>query len=87
MSGEANGSGSKLGPRGCPVTEHDVFLFHEGTHCQLFDKLGAQPATIEGGAVQRLECWRAIAETRWKLGFVEHLRPRRSRRSPLQVPR
>jgi 1,4-alpha-glucan branching enzyme len=30
------------GRRGSPLTEHDVYLFREGTHCTLYEKFGCQ---------------------------------------------
>jgi len=63
MSGEANGTGSGLGPPGCPITDQDVFLFHEGTHCQLFDKLGAQPAIVGGRPGINFTVWAPSARS------------------------
>jgi 1,4-alpha-glucan branching enzyme len=30
------------------LTEHDIYLFREGSHYRLFEKLGAHPMTVEG---------------------------------------
>jgi 1,4-alpha-glucan branching enzyme len=30
------------------LTEHDIYLFKEGSHTQLYEKLGARPVTLEG---------------------------------------
>ncbi|HYU35643.1 MAG TPA: 1,4-alpha-glucan branching protein GlgB [Thermoanaerobaculia bacterium] len=32
-----------------PITEHDLYLFNEGTHFRLWEKLGAHPGTNEEG--------------------------------------
>lgn len=39
------------------ITEMDVFLFKEGTHFQLFDKLGSHPMTLEGVAGTYFAVW------------------------------
>jgi len=57
MSSMAKGGGQGLGPPGCPITDHDVFLFREGTHCQLFEKLGAQATTVGGRAGISFTVW------------------------------
>ena len=31
-----------------PLSEHDIYLFNEGTHRRLWDKLGAHLATVDG---------------------------------------
>ena len=30
------------------LTEHDIYLFKEGNHFRLYDKLGAHSMTVEG---------------------------------------
>ena len=30
------------------LTEEDIFLFNEGTHFQLYEKLGAHPDVVDG---------------------------------------
>ncbi len=30
------------------LTDQDIYLFKEGTHFRLYDKLGAHPLTVEG---------------------------------------
>jgi len=32
-----------------PITDHDIYLFNEGTHFRLWEKLGAHPGTNEEG--------------------------------------
>ena len=39
------------------LTEHDVYLFREGTHCRLYEKLGAHFATVDGVAGVQFAVW------------------------------
>ena len=72
MSSEANGSGQGLGPPGCAITDQDVFLFHQGTHCQLFDKLGARQATVGGQAGINFTVWAPSARSVFVFGSFNH---------------
>ena len=38
-------------------TDHDLYLFNEGTHLRLADKLGAHPGVFEGVAGTRFAVW------------------------------
>ena len=38
-------------------TEHDLYLFNEGTHLRLADTLGAHPGVFEGVAGTRFAVW------------------------------
>src|SRR5215472_9926629 len=35
-------------PAGAALTDHDVYLFREGTHTRLYEKLGAHPGSADG---------------------------------------
>jgi len=39
------------------LTEHDIYLFKEGTHVRLYDKLGAHPGVTDGVAGARFAVW------------------------------
>ena len=39
------------------ITTDDLYLFNEGTHARLFDKLGAHPAVVEGVSGTRFSVW------------------------------
>jgi 1,4-alpha-glucan branching enzyme len=41
----------------CPLTDQDLFLFNEGTHVQLHDKLGAHPGEHEGRPGTHFAVW------------------------------
>jgi 1,4-alpha-glucan branching enzyme len=55
-------------------TEEDIYLFKEGNHFRLYDKLGAHPLSLEGRAGTYFAVWAPNAETvavvgdfnRWK---------------------
>jgi 1,4-alpha-glucan branching enzyme len=44
------------------LTEQDIYLFHEGTHYQVYDKLGAHPDRVDGVAGTRFAVWAPNAE-------------------------
>jgi 1,4-alpha-glucan branching enzyme len=39
------------------LTEHDIYLFKEGSHTRLYDKLGAHPGVVDGVAGTRFAVW------------------------------
>jgi 1,4-alpha-glucan branching enzyme len=39
------------------ITDHDIYLFNEGTHTRLFDKLGARILTADGGRGGYFAVW------------------------------
>jgi 1,4-alpha-glucan branching enzyme len=39
------------------LTDHDIYLFREGTHYEVYDKLGAHPDTVDGVAGTRFAVW------------------------------
>ena len=36
------------GPHASLLTDHDVYLFKEGSHFRLYDKLGSHPVILDG---------------------------------------
>jgi len=44
------------------LSDHDLYLFNEGTHSQLFRKLGAHPGTLRGEPGTRFAVWAPNAE-------------------------
>ncbi|HXZ96118.1 MAG TPA: 1,4-alpha-glucan branching protein GlgB [Burkholderiales bacterium] len=45
-----------------PISDHDVFLFKEGTHYRLYDKLGTHLVTVEGEPAVYFAVWAPNAE-------------------------
>jgi 1,4-alpha-glucan branching enzyme len=39
------------------LTEQDVYLFNEGTHVRIYDKLGAHPMAVDGAAGTHFAVW------------------------------
>ncbi len=56
MSGEPS-SASGERPLTTRLTDHDLFLFNEGSHFQLYDKLGAHVTEIDGVAGASFAVW------------------------------
>ncbi|MCI0464728.1 MAG: 1,4-alpha-glucan branching protein GlgB [Gemmataceae bacterium] len=50
------------------LTENDLYLFNEGSHYRLYDKLGAHPLTVEGVAGTHFAVWAPGAERVCVLG-------------------
>jgi 1,4-alpha-glucan branching enzyme len=48
--------------KGSLLTEHDIYLFKEGSHFTLFEKLGAHPMTINGVVGTHFAVWAPNAE-------------------------
>jgi 1,4-alpha-glucan branching enzyme len=44
------------------LTEYDVFLFKQGNHTLLYEKLGAHPMTVQGGGGTLFSVWAPNAE-------------------------
>lgn len=42
---------------GSPITEHDVYLFKEGNHFRLHEKLGSHPMTVDGVEGTHFAVW------------------------------
>src|SRR5437773_6449300 len=50
-------------PRVSLLTDEDLYLFNEGTHSRLFQKLGAHEVTAEGGQGTYFAVWAPDAAT------------------------
>jgi 1,4-alpha-glucan branching enzyme len=44
------------------ITDHDIYLFKQGSHFRLYDKLGAHPLTVDGVAGFYFAVWAPNAE-------------------------
>jgi 1,4-alpha-glucan branching enzyme len=54
---EATRSGSERGRDPSLLSEDDLYLFNEGSHLRLYEKLGSHPATVEGRDGTRFAVW------------------------------
>jgi 1,4-alpha-glucan branching enzyme len=45
------------------LTEHDIYLFREGSHYRLFEKLGSHPMTVEGKEGTLFAVWAPNAQS------------------------
>ena len=61
---------------GSLLTETDLFLFNEGRHHRLYEKMGAHPATVDGVAGAHFAVWAPDAHARGGGGRLERLGPR-----------
>lgn len=50
------------------LTDHDVYLFNEGTHFRLFEKLGSHPQTVDGEQGTSFAVWAPDAEQVFVMG-------------------
>jgi 1,4-alpha-glucan branching enzyme len=50
------------------LTDQDLYLFNEGSHLRLYDKLGAHPATVDGVAGTLFTVWAPSAEKVYVMG-------------------
>ena len=50
-------------PAGVALTDHDIYLFREGTHTRLYEKLGAHPGIVDGERGVAFAVWAPNAET------------------------
>jgi len=57
------------------LTEDDLYLFNEGSHYQLYEKLGAHPASLEGVAGTYFAVWAPNARQVSLLGDFNHWQP------------
>ena len=62
-----------------PITDHDVFLFKEGTHYRLYDKLGAHLVVVDGEAAVHFAVWAPNAEAVSVIGDFNGWDPSRHR--------
>ena len=51
-----------------PLTEDDLYLFNEGTHFRLYEKLGAHPLTVDGQKGTYFAVWAPGAERVFVMG-------------------
>ncbi len=50
------------------LTDDDLFLFNEGNHFRLYDKLGSRPMTVDGGEGTYFAVWAPDAEKVFVMG-------------------
>lgn len=55
-----------------PLTDHDLYLFHEGTHCRLYEKMGAQYIDRDGIVGTHFAVWAPNAERVSVIGDFNH---------------
>ncbi|MBI5810689.1 MAG: 1,4-alpha-glucan branching protein GlgB, partial [Deltaproteobacteria bacterium] len=48
---------------GSRITPHDIYLFREGTHTKIYEKLGSHLTTIEGAPAAQFAVWAPNAES------------------------
>jgi 1,4-alpha-glucan branching enzyme len=65
-------------PAGCRLTHHDLYLFAEGTHYRLADRLGAHRATVEGQDGVAFAVWAPNARRVSVIGEFNGWDPRRN---------
>jgi 1,4-alpha-glucan branching enzyme len=56
------------------LSDHDIYLFKEGNHFRLYEKLGAHPLTIDGQAGTLFAVWAPNAEAVSVIGDFNHWR-------------
>ena len=44
------------------ITDHDIYLFKQGNHFRLYNKLGARPMTVDGEQGAYFALWAPNAE-------------------------
>jgi len=59
------------------LTEHDIYLFRQGTHFRLYDKLGAHLRTLDGVAGAHFAVWAPNAEAISVIGDFNSWHPDR----------
>jgi 1,4-alpha-glucan branching enzyme len=55
-----------------PLTQQDLYLFNEGTHNRLYEKLGAHPRNEKGKEGTHFAVWAPGAETVFVMGDFNH---------------
>ena len=66
------------------LTADDLYLFNEGSHFHLYDKLGAHPATLQGVEGTHFAVWAPEAEQVSVFGTFNHWDPARHPLHPCQ---
>jgi len=64
------------------INEHDVYLFKEGSHQRLYEKLGAHRAVVDGAAGTQFAVWAPEAEAVSVMGEFNQWTPGRNPLSP-----
>ncbi len=64
------------------LTEEDIFLFNQGTHYRLYNKLGAHPIRVHGEAGTYFAVWAPNAESVSVIGDFNEWSPGRNPLSP-----
>ncbi|MEW6375843.1 MAG: 1,4-alpha-glucan branching protein GlgB [Thermodesulfobacteriota bacterium] len=64
------------------LTDHDIYLFKEGSHFNLFDKLGSHPLTVDGTEGTYFAVWAPNAE---KISVIGDFNQWRNESHPLKV--
>ena len=54
------------------ITEHDIYLFKEGNHFKLYEKLGAHPGVVNGVAGTHFAVWAPNAKSVSVIGNFNH---------------
>ncbi|UCF74766.1 MAG: 1,4-alpha-glucan branching protein GlgB [Betaproteobacteria bacterium] len=81
-AGPPRAAGGERRRVGSILTEHDIYLFKEGSHVRLYEKLGAHPAEIDGKSATRFAVWAPGAAAVAVIGDFNGWDPGRN---PLQV--
>jgi 1,4-alpha-glucan branching enzyme len=68
------------------LTEDDLYLFNEGTHSHLFEKLGAHPATVDDDRGTYFAVWAPDARSVSVVGDLNGWDPRTHPLAPKQGP-
>lgn len=50
------------------LSDHDLYLFNEGSHVRLYERLGAHPRTVDGNAGANFAVWAPNAEKVFVMG-------------------
>jgi len=61
-SASVPGAGKKVRPASL-LTDHDIYLFKEGNHFRLYEKLGAHPRVVDGASGVQFAVWAPNAES------------------------
>src|SRR5438270_155683 len=54
---------TSIGDSTTTLTDFDLHLLHEGTHCRIYEKLGAHPANPESGPGTAFSVWAPNAKS------------------------